>query len=311
LLKNIKKATACFKGINGLNKREIDTVSFKIVGGIFVVLISFLCLLPFLLILSGSLTEEKAIFKYGYSIIPTVFSIDAYTIIMKAPADIIRAYGVTILVVILGTTTGLFIMAMTAYVLSRPDFRYRKKFSFFIYLTAIFSGGLIPFYILMVRYLHLKDTLLALILPMFITSWNVFLLRNFMSDIPTSITDAARIDGDNEFSIFIKIIIPLSIPGLITIGLFQTLYYWNDWIQAMLYINDKSLYTIQYYLYNMLHRFQSINTAFLSSGVPLPHIPTESIKLAMTVIATGPIVILFGFAQKYFVKGLTAGAIKG
>ncbi|MBN2531523.1 MAG: carbohydrate ABC transporter permease [Spirochaetales bacterium] len=292
-------------------KREWDLLLFKTAGTVFVVFIALVCLFPFLLILAGSFTEESAIYKYGYSLIPAKFSFDAYAIILKTPVSIIRAYGVTILVVVTGTSVGLFITAMACYVLSQPDFKYRKIFSFIIYITSIFSGGLIPLYILMVRYLHLKDTIFALILPLFVTAWNIFLLRNFIREVPYSIIESAKIDGANEFTIFMKIVIPLSIPGFITIGLFQALYYWNDWMQAMLYINDKNLYPIQYYLYNMLNSFQSMNSSFLSSGILLPRIPTESIKMAMTVIATGPIVFLFGFAQKYFIKGLTAGSIKG
>jgi putative aldouronate transport system permease protein len=291
--------------------QKADTFSFKLTGGIFIGIIVVACLLPFLLILSGSFTEETAIFKNGYGLIPSVFSTNAYEILFESSRDIIRAYGVTILVVIIGSTAGLFLTAMTAYVLSRNDFRYKKQFSLFIYLTSVFSGGLIPLYILMVRYLGLKDNILALILPLLLSAWNVFLLRNFMSDVPESIMESAKIDGANEFSIFIKIVVPLSKPGLITIGLFQALFYWNDWVQAYLYINDKALYTIQYFLYNMLNSFNAINSSFVSAGIPLPNIPTESIKLAMTVIATGPIIFLFAFTQKYFVKGLTIGAVKG
>jgi putative aldouronate transport system permease protein len=292
-------------------KAEGDVFVFRMIGTILVVAVGFLCVIPFLFIISGSLTEESAIYKYGYNLIPKIFSLDAYTVILKTPVSILKAYGVTILVVIIGTTAGLFITAMACYVLSQPDFKYRKLFTFIIYITSIFSGGLIPLYILMVRYLHLKDTIFALILPMFVTAWNIFLLRNFIREVPFSIIESAKIDGAHELTIFLKIVIPLSIPGLITIGLFQALYYWNDWMQAMLYINDKNLYPIQYYLYNMLNSFQSMNSSFLSSGILLPRIPTESIKMAMTVIATGPIVFLFGFAQKYFIKGLTAGSIKG
>ncbi|MBN2441154.1 MAG: carbohydrate ABC transporter permease [Spirochaetales bacterium] len=292
-------------------KGEQDILVFKIFGTLFVVVIGLFCLLPFILILAGSLTEESAIYKYGYNLIPQDFSLDAYAIILKTPLSIIRAYGITITVVVIGTSLGLFITAMACYVLSQPDFKYRKIFSFVIYITSIFSGGLIPLYILMVRYLQLKDTIFALILPLFVTAWNIFLLRNFMNEVPYSIIESAKIDGAHEFGIFMKIVLPLSIPGLITIGLFQALYYWNDWMQAMLYINDKNLYPIQYYLYNMLNSFQSMNSSFLSSGILLPRIPTESIKMAMTVIATGPIVFLFSIAQKYFIKGLTAGSIKG
>jgi putative aldouronate transport system permease protein len=294
-----------------MNGQKADTFSFKLAGGIFIGIIAVVCLLPFLLILSGSFTDEAAIFKYGYSLIPSVFSTNAYKILFESSKDIIKAYGVTILVVIIGSTAGLFLTAMTAYVLSRQDFKYKRHFSFFIYLTSVFQGGLIPLYILMVRYLGLKDNLLALILPLLLSAWNVFLLRNFMSDVPESIMESAKIDGANEFSIFIKIAIPLSKPGLITIGLFQALFYWNDWVQAYLYINDKNLYTIQYFLYNMLNSFNAINSSFVSAGIPLPSIPTESIKLAMTILATGPILFLFAFAQKYFVKGLTIGAVKG
>jgi len=292
-------------------RQSKDEIAFKIIGYVYIIIIAMLCLLPFILILSASLTEESAIFKHGYNFIPKVFSVEAYEILLKVPGEIIRAFGVTIIVATVGTAGSVFVSAMCAYALSNKKFKYRNKFSLIIYLTSVFSGGLIPLYILMVRYLHLKNSLLALVLPLFLSAWNIFLLRIFMGEIPQSILESAKIDGANEFTIFIRIVIPLSIPAMVTIGLFQALYYWNDWMQAMLYINDKFLYPIQYYLYSMLNSFQSINTAVMSSGVVIPRIPTESIKMAITVIAIIPTVILFPFIQRFFVKGLTVGAIKG
>jgi putative aldouronate transport system permease protein len=292
-------------------KQSKDEIIFKIIGYIFIILIALFCLLPFILIISASLTEESAIFKYGYNFIPNKFSLEAYEILLKVPLEIIRSFGITIIVVTIGTSLSLFLSSMCAYTLSNKSFKYRNKFSFVIYITSIFSGGLIPLYILMVRYLHLKNTLPALILPLLLSAWNIFLLRRFIGEIPPSLLESAKIDGANEFTIYFRIVLPLSIPAMTTIGFFQALYYWNDWMQAYLYVNDKSLYPIQYYLYQMLNSFQAINSAIFSSGVSIPRIPTESIKMAITVIAIIPTVILFPFIQRFFVKGLTAGAIKG
>ena len=200
---------------------------------------------------------------------------------------------------------------MSAYVLTRKEFKYRKWFSLFFYFTILFSGGLVPTYIWIVRYLHLKNTIFALILPMFITAWHLLLLKNFMLNVPAEIVESAKIDGANDNTIFHKIYIPLSTPGLVTIGLFKSLYYWNDWFQARLYITDRDLIPLQYFLYNTLNLVRFLSNSAGEAGISLLELPSESLKLAMAVVATGPIVLLYPFVQRFFIKGLTLGALKG
>ncbi|AEJ60639.1 ABC-type transporter, integral membrane subunit [Spirochaeta thermophila DSM 6578] len=284
---------------------------FQFVGYGLLIVVVILCVAPLLLVVSGSLSSEESIYQHGFWFIPREFSFDAYRILFKAPKDVLQALWISVLVAATGTITSVFVACMVAYVLIQPEFAYKRFFSIFIYFTAIFSGGLIPTYILMVRYLHLKNTLLALILPQWITAWNLFLLRNFFTEIPYSVVESARIDGAKEFTIMTRLVIPMAMPGITTIALFQILYYWNDWVQAMLYITDKALYPFQYYLYTMLHNFLSVQNAIANAGIVLPSVPTESFKMAMTVIAILPIAIIFPFIKRFFVTGLSKGAIKG
>ncbi|UKS29518.1 carbohydrate ABC transporter permease [Paenibacillus sp. HWE-109] len=288
-----------------------DRVAFQAIGYLFIGVVAILCLIPFLLLISASITENESIFKDGYRLIPSKFSLEAYQVIFKAPMDMLRAYSVTIQLTLLGTITGLFVTSMTAYVLQRYDFKYRNHFAFFFYFTTLFSGGLIPAYILVVRYLQLKDHFLSLLLPGLLSAWLIFLMRNFIKTIPDAIIESAKMDGAGDFKIFIRLIVPLATPGLATIGLFIALNYWNDWFHAMLYIEDRKLFPLQYFLYNMLNKAKFAETVVSEASIVLPEVPTESLKMAMAVVATGPIVFLYPFVQKYFVKGLTIGAIKG
>jgi len=203
---------------------------------------------------------------------------------------------------------------MAAYALQRKDFVYRNFFAFFFYFTTIFSGGLVPWYILMVKYLHMKDNYLALIIPGLFGVFNMIIIRSFMSSIPDSITESAKIDGASDFRIFIQLILPLSRPVLVTIGLFIALEYWNDWYLSMLFIQKDNMYPLQYFLYKIISKIDFLrNVAARSSNINLSKIslPSESFKLAMTVIATGPIIFLYPHLQKYFIKGIMMGAIKG
>lgn len=284
---------------------------FNILGYLFITFLALLCILPFLLIISASLTQEQAIIKYGYSFIPKVLSFDAYKVLLKAPKEISQAYGVTATLTILGTAIGLFIIAMTGYVLQRKDFKYRNKFSFFIYFTSLFSGGMIPSYILIVKYLDLKNNFFALLLPSLMNAWYIMLMMNFMKSVPDSIVESAKMDGAGEFKIFIKLIIPLALPGMATVGLFLALTYWNDWFHAMLFIEKPSLFPLQYFLYKTLSSANFAESGMTQASVTMPDMPLESIKMAMSVIVTGPIIFLYPFAQKYFIKGLTVGAVKG
>ena len=286
--------------------------AFNIIGGLIVGIVSLLCLLPFVLIISGSFSSESEIIKYGYNLLPRGFSLDAYKLVFQSPDRILIAYRNTILYTIFGTALGLFLTAMTGYVLNRKDFAWRNFFSFFFYFTTLFSGGLVPGYILMIN-LGMKNNPLANILPSLLSVFNILIMRNFMNSIPDAITESAKVDGANDFVIFLRLILPLLKPALATVGLFLALTYWNAWYSCMLYINDYKLYTLQYHLYVLLNKAEEIRR-LLEMGVAVTEMdtpPAETTKLAMTCVATGPIILLYPFVQRYFVKGITIGAVKG
>jgi putative aldouronate transport system permease protein len=218
---------------------------------------------------------------------------------------------VTILLTLGGTALGLFLTSMAGFVLSRKDFKYRNSLAFFIYFTTLFSGGLIPWYILIVNQLNMKDSYLALLLPPLLSAWNIILMKNFMKAIPDAITESAKIDGAGDFTIYWKLILPLSTPGLATIGLFMALGYWNDWFLANLFITSDSMYPLQFLLYKILASAAVLNTNVAGNLSPDFRPPAETLKMAVAVIATGPIILLYPFVQRFFVKGLTIGAVKG
>lgn len=274
-------------------------------------LFALLCVIPFYLIIVASFTDESSLIRNGYPLIPTDFSVQSYLLCLKNPTEILRAYGTTIGVTVVGTALAVFIATMTGYVLSRKDFPWRNKFSFFFFFTTLFSGGLVPSYILCIRYLHFRNNYLGILLPLMFSVWNMIIAKSFMNGIPGAITESAKIDGANDIVIFIKLILPLSKPLLATLGLFSALAYWNDWYNCMLYITNENMFTLQYYLQRMLGSAEAMRIVAEKSGIALPSVPLESMKMAMTVIATGPIVLLYPFVQRYFVKGLTIGAVKG
>lgn len=290
---------------------EKASVVFNTIGYIFITFLAVLCLLPFLLIVTGSFTAESEIIRDGFKIIPKEWSLEAYKAIFRSPGQIVKAYQVTVGLTLTGVVLGLFLTSMAGYVLSRKDFKYRNALSFFIYFTMLFSGGLIPWYILMVKYLGLKDSFLALLLPPLLSAFNVILMKNFMKSIPDSITESAKIDGAGDFTIYWKLILPLSTPGLATIGLFLALGYWNDWFLANLYINTQDKYPLQFLLYRTLASAAVLNTSAAANLSPDYRPPSETLKMAAAIVVTGPIVFLYPFAQRYFVKGLTLGAVKG
>lgn len=288
-----------------------STRLFNVLGYTLVTLTAVICLLPFLFMISGSFSQENEIRLRGYSVLPRGFTLEAYETIFKFPEKIIRAYGISIFITLTGTALGLFILTMAAYVLSRRDFKYRRGISFFFYFTTLFNGGMVSTYIFYIQYLHLKDSLLALILPGMLSIFNLLIMRSFCASIPTELIESAKLDGAPEFTIFRRIILPLSKSGLATIGLFMALHYWNDWYNAMLYINSEKKYPLQYMLYEMLSYAQALARIAAQAGVQVDNLPTNTIKLAMAVVATGPIVLLYPFVQKYFVQGITVGAVKG
>jgi len=292
-------------------KQGLDNIALKTACYVIITLFALLCLFPFALMITSSFMEEKEIISEGFKLFPNKFTTSAYRFLLGNPKRLIDSYKVTIIITVAGTVFGLFFMSMAGYVLNRKDFRYRNFFSFFIYFTTLFSGGLIPSYILMVRYLGLKDNILAMILPSLMSAWSIFLMRNFMRSVPDSMYESATIDGAGDFRIYWQIYMPLSIPALATVGLFQALGYWNQWYNAMLYIESAEKFPLQYFLQKMVN--QANIQLLISKGVVIDasELPSQSIKMATAVVATGPIILLYPFVQRYFISGLTVGAVKG
>ena len=297
-------------------KKSKDIKAFNIISYTVISIVALVCLIPFLMVIIGSFTAESEIVANGFSFFPKELSIEAYKTALKEPIAILKAYGVTASLTVIGTAIGLFIVAMTAYVLQRKDFKWRNKVSFFFYFTTLFSGGLVPWYILMVKYLGLKDSYLSLLLPPMLSVFNIIIMKSYMGGIPQALTESAKIDGAGDFTIFIKVILPLVKPALATIGMFIALGYWNDWYNSMLFINNENLYSLQYYLYKIVNNIEAYKTILAQAGGGTSlgstiNMPSESLKMALTIIVTGPIILVYPFIQKYFVSGVTIGAVKG
>lgn len=292
-------------------KMSGSTIVFNVLGYAIMIIAGLICLLPFAFLLSASFTAERSIAVDGFSLIPKEVSTDAYALLFRHPQDIWRAYGVSGFITVVGSITGLTITSMTAYVLSRKYLRYRYQITFFFYFTTLFSGGLLSVYILFVRYLGLKNNYLALILPMLVNVFYLLIMRSFISSIPDSIFESAKIDGAGEMTIFIRLVLPLSTSSLATIGLFLVLDYWNDWYNAMLYISDYKKFPLQYMLYNMLSASEALARLSKTANVNAVEVPSRAVRMAMTVVATGPILLVYPFVQRFFVKGVTLGAVKG
>jgi len=292
-------------------RKDPTTIIFYVLCYMLVTIVAFVCLLPFILLVSGSFTSEMEIRYSGYSLLPRNITLDAYKLAFRYPERIIRGYLNSIFITAVGTFTGLFLITMTAYVLSRKSFKYRNVIAFFFFFTTLFNGGMVSTYIFYIRYLHLKDSYLALILPGMFNVFFLLIMRSFINTIPQAVIESAKLDGAGEFTIFIRIIVPLLPSGLATIGLFMALGYWNDWYNAMLYVNSPAKFPLQYMLYDTLMRAQAFAQIASRIGMRVENLPTYSLKLAMAVVATGPIILVYPFVQKYFIKGIIVGSVKG
>lgn len=287
-------------------------VLFNIIAGVF----AFICVYPFLFVIVISLTSEESLTKNGYSIFPEKWSFAAYEYIFKAGDQLLHSYGVTILITVIGTLVSLLVISLYAYAISRKNFSYRGFFSFIAFFTMLFNGGLVPTYLVVTQMLHLKDTLWALILPLVMNAFYILILRTFYSTtVPDAIIESAKIDGAGELRAFFTIVVPISLPGIATIGLFATLGYWNDWFNALLYIDNPSLVPLQSMLMRIENSMQFLlsNAQLSSSGQSLEllrTLPQEATRMALVVLATVPIACAYPFFQRYFVQGLTIGAVK-
>ena len=275
------------------------------------VVLSLAAILPFVLLVIASFTDNAVAVSEGFSFWPSKWSTDAYEYIVNERATLLRAYGITILVTLIGTSVGLMISSMLAYTPSNDELPGRKVLTFFVVLTMLFNGGLVPTYLIYTNVFHIKDTLLALIVPsLLMNGFNVVLIRNyFATGVPKSLYEAARIDGAGEIYIFARIALPLSKPILATVGLLMGIAYWNDWQNGLYYLNDTKLYSIQ----NILNRINE-NISFIASnstsGVKIADLPTNTIRMAIAVVGILPIVCIYPFFQEYFVKGIAVGAVK-
>ena len=282
---------------------------------ILLILFTLSCIFPFIFVIVISLTDEKALQLNGYELLPAQWSTDAYQNLIQDGGQLLRSLGVTIMITVIGTLITVFMTGTYAYVLSRASFPYRKFFTFYLFFTMLFAGGMVPSYLVMTKMLGLKNTIWALILPLAFSPYNVIILRTFFKkSIPESIIESAKMDGCSEFRVFFQIVLPLAIPGVATIGLFSSLGYWNDWFNALLYIDTNKLIPLQYLLMKIQNSMEFLannNDITLAQQQAIQNsLPQESTRMAMVVVATLPIAIVYPFFQKYFVQGLTIGGVK-
>lgn len=285
-----------------------DWVIYILVG-----LFSLLCLYPFLLVVGGSLSNDSDLLKYGFKVIPKNPTLAAYKAMFMQSSAILNGYKITTIVTSVGTIGSLIFNSMMAFVISRQNFKARKFFNILVLIPILFNGGMVPWYIVCVRYLHLKDTIWALILPMMANGWYIFLMRNFFNSVPQSLYEVAKIEGAGDFLIFRKIYFQLSKPMFATLGLFTCLGYWNDWWLGMMLVDDTSIQPLQLLLRNIISNLQFLQSMNTSPELQkiLIGIPGEALKMTMVIITIGPMILVYPLLQKHFVKGIMVGAVKG
>ncbi|THF73440.1 carbohydrate ABC transporter permease [Cohnella fermenti] len=299
-----------------VSRREnrISPLSNVLLNTLFV-LFSLACVLPVLLVIIVSFTHNDSLIDNGYSFFPSRWSSVAYDTLFEDFNTIASAYRVSIGITVGGTLASVLLMALYAYPLSRRDYPLRTFFTFFLFFTMLFNGGMVSRYIVYTQMLSLKDSYLALILPLLIAPFNVIIMRTFFqTTIHPALIESARIDGAGEMLIFIRIVLPLSLPVMATMALFSTIAYWNDWFNALLYIDTEAKYPMQFLMMRVLNDVQYVRdnmSLSLQNPELLRNLPNESLQMALAVIGMGPILIVYPFFQKYFVKGLTVGAVKG
>ncbi len=287
--------------------RVMDVVVYTLI-----ILFCLMCLIPFLVAVSASFSTERTLLRDGYSFLPRDFSTLAYEMLFST-SQIYDSYKVSIFVTVAGTVLSMVVTAMMAYPLSVKKLKYRGAISFFAYFTMLFNGGIVPTYMLISKYLGMRDSVWCMIIPVLVNPWNLFLLRNFFSAIPAELHESARIDGANDMRILWQIILPVSLPALATVALFYGVAYWNQWFNAMLYIEDSTLFPLQYLIMKMLRNIELMKQMSGQAGfaVDMSTLPSTTTKMATAIVTIGPIIIAYPFAQKYFTSGLIVGSVKG
>lgn len=304
------------KVLEGLAKFNRVSKPANIIFSIIFIIAALCCVIPLIFVIIISFTDKTSIAAIGYSFFPQKWSLSAYEMLWKSRDSIIRAFGVSIFITVVGTVLGLFLNATMGYVLSRRSFKLRKLYTWLVFIPMIFNGGMVSTYIIYTQLLGLRDNILVLILPLAVSSFNVIILRTFFqTTVPDSLIESGKIDGASQLRIFFQIVLPISLPALATIGLFLCFGYWNDWWNAFMYLNDPALFPLQYVLINIERslEFFTKNAAFIGyEAYQLSAmLPQDGMKMALVVIIVLPIACAYPFFQKYFVSGLTIGAVKG
>lgn len=298
-------------------KRKLNSEKiFRSFAFVVLLILAIVCILPIILIIVASFTDETTLLANGYRFFPQKYGLEAYVYLLKQSVMMLRAYKISILVTVIGTLASLVLSTTFAYPLSRKDFKYRNIFSFLVFFTMLFSGGIVPSYMMWTKFFHIKDTIWALIIPSYLmNAFNILLIRNYYSNnIPDALVEASRIDGASEFLTFRRVIVPLSVPVIATVGLFTGLAYWNDWINGLYYINDPGLYSIQNLLIRLMNNIQYLNSgaaAGIVSGGTTGALPSTSVRMAIAVVGVIPVVAAYPFLQKYLIRGTVIGAVKG
>lgn len=287
-------------------KRRLEW--FQVFSYVVVSIFALCCLLPFWLLISGSITDEGELIRDGYALWPHTFSLQAYQVIFSGDNQIVTSYGVSIFITVVGTTLALLTTTALAYSIANRQNRFSRLLSFFVYFPMVFNGGLVPFYLLVTQGLQLSDNLLAVILPLLVNPFFVFIMVSFFRKIPGELLESARLDGASEARIFLSIVLPISTPILATIGLFYALVYWNDWFMALLFLSDQSQFPLQLLLQNLIANLDMSQSLQYN---PIVQIPSYQIRMALTLLTIGPIIFVYPFVQRYFIRGLTLGSTKG
>ncbi len=308
-----KKEKVALDGLDKFNRIKKPT---NILFNLIFIILSLTCIIPLLLVVAISLSSEDSIREYGYQFIPAEFSVEGYTFLKDQVVMILRALGVSLFVTVVGTVLGTLLTTLMGYVMSRPNYKLKNVLTWIVVIPMMFNGGLVATYFVTGNLLGLRNTIWALIFPLLVTSFNVIICRTFFKQtIPDSLIESAKIDGARQFTIFFKIVLPISLPVLATIGLFLAFAYWNDWYQSLLYITQSDLKSLQALLQDIINNISALAQQIASVGGSLADLiaemPQESARMAIVVIIVLPIACAYPFFQKYFISGLTVGAVKG
>ncbi len=304
------------KVLEGLAKFNRVSKPMNILFSVVFIFAALCCVIPLIFVVIISFTHKDSIARNGYTFFPDQWSLQAYSTLWDSRESIVRAFGISVLITVVGTVLGLFLNASMGYVLSRSSFKFKGLYTIIVFIPMIFNGGMVSSFLIMTQLLHLRDNLLVLILPLAVSSFNIIIMRTFFTTtVPDSLVESGKIDGASQLRIFFQIVLPISLPAMATIGLFLSFAYWNDWWQALMYLNNQDLYPLQYVLISIERSidFVTKNAAYMGmSAVEISaKIPQDGVKMALVVIAVLPIACSYPFFQRYFVSGLTIGAVKG